>query len=128
MNKEKIRLLLLVSMKFVKVKMVANHIYFSAFYIYLFGIWLITLLMLISTMATTTSFVTVGTGVVFFMVYMLGLLPDIKGYLPIKLLDASGLLVEVGKGADYMVCVWITVIVSLIQLVVAMRVFYKKKI
>ena len=107
---------------------IANHIYFSAFCIYLFGIWLITLLMLISTMVTTTSFVTVGTGVVFFIVYMLGLLPDIKIYLPTKLLDSSGLLASVGKVGDYTISIWVTIIVSIIQLVVAMRVFYKKKI
>ena len=107
---------------------IANHIYFSAFCVYLFGIWLITLLMLMSTIATTTSFVTVGTGIVFFVVYMLSLLPDMKGYLPTKLLDASGLLVEVGKVGDYAISIWITVIVSVIQLAVSMRVFYKKKI
>ncbi len=107
---------------------IANHIYFSAFCVYLFGIWLITLLMLMSTIATTTSFVTVGTGIVFFVVYMLSLLPDMKGYLPIKLLDASGLLVEVGKVGDYAIIIWITVIISVIQLAVAMGMFYKKKI
>ena len=107
---------------------IVNHLYFSAFCVYLFGIWLIALLILMSTIVTTTSFVTVGTGVVFFIVYMLGLLPDMKGYLPTKLLDSSGLLVEVGKVGDYTASICITVIVSVIQLVIAMRVFYKKKI
>ncbi len=107
---------------------IVNHLYFSAFCVYLFGIWLIALLILISTIVTTTSFVTVGTGVVFFIVYMLSLLPDIKRYFPTKLLDASGVLVEVGKVEDYTVSIWITVIVSMIQLVIAMMVFYKKKL
>lgn len=107
---------------------IVNHLYFSAFCVYLIGIWLITLLIFMSTVATTTSFVTVGTGVVFFIVYMLSLLPNMKGYLPTKLLDASGLLVGVGEVGDYTISIWVTIIVSIIQLVVAMRVFYKKKI
>ena len=107
---------------------IAKHIYFSAFCVYLFGVWIITVLILMSTIATTTSFVTVGTGGVFFVVYMISLLPDIKGYLPTKLLDASGLLADVGEVGDYTISIWITIVISVIQLVIAMMVFNKKKI
>ena len=107
---------------------IINHLYFSAFCFYLFGVWLIILLILMSTIVTTTSFVTVGTGIVFFIVYMVSLLPDIKGYLPTKLLEISGLLAGIEKVGDYTFSVWITIIISAIQLIIAMLVFHKKKI
>ena len=59
---------------------------------------------------------------------MISLLPDIKGYLPTKLLDASGLLADVGEVGDYTISIWITIVISVIQLVIAMMVFNKKKI
>lgn len=107
---------------------IAKHLYFSAFCIYLFGVWLITLVMLLSTIATMTSFVTVGTGSIFFVVYLLSILPDVKRYLPTKLLDASGLLSDIGEVEDYSLSIGITVSLFIIQLVVGIIIFNKKRI
>ena len=107
---------------------IAKHLSFSAFCFYLFGVWLITLVMLLSTIATMTSFVTVGTGSIFFVVYLLSILPDVKRYLPTKLLDASGLLSDIGEVEDYSLSIGITVSLFIIQLVVGIIIFNKKRI
>lgn len=107
---------------------IVKHLYFSAFCVYLFGVWLVTLLILLSTIAATTSFVTVGMGGFFFVVYLLGILPDIKSYLPTKLLDVSGLLSGIGEIGDYSLSIGITMGISIIQLIVAIILFNKKKI
>lgn len=107
---------------------IAKHLYFSAFCIYLFGVWLVILLILLSTIATTTSFVTVGMGGIFFVVYLLGILPKVKSYLPTKLLDVSELLLGMGEIEDYFLSIGITIGISIIQLIVAIILLTKKKI
>ncbi len=107
---------------------IAKHLLFSAFCFYLLGVWLVTLVMLLSTIATTTSFITVGTGGIFFVVYLLSILPDVKRYLPTKLLDASGLLSDIGEVGDYSLSIGITVSLFIIQLVVGIIIFNKKRI
>ena len=56
------------------------------------GVWLISLMVFMSTLLSTTSAVAVGVGGVFFGVYLFSMLPNLKDYLPTYLIGASGLL------------------------------------
>ena len=105
-----------------------KYLYFSVFCIYLLGIWLILLLMLMSTIFSSASFVTVGTGGLFFIMYLFSILPDIKQYLPIKLLDASGLLSQVGTVGDFELSIGVTIGLCVIQVIGAMVIFDRRKI
>lgn len=107
---------------------VAKHLFFAAFLVFMLGVWLITLLMMMSTIFNSTSGVTVGTGAVFFIIYMLSILPDLKEYLPTKLMDAQGLLSRVGEVNDFGISLGIVFILTVIQVLVAVIVFDKKKI
>ena len=58
---------------------VAKYVLYSAFLVYMLGVWLISLMMLMSTIFTTGSTVAVGTGAVFFVSYMGGLQTERSG-------------------------------------------------
>lgn len=107
---------------------VAKNLIFAAFLVYMLGVWLIALLVMMSAIFSSTSAVTVGTGAVFFIMYMLSVLPDLKDYLPTKLMDAQGLLSNVGELGDYTISLVIVAVLIIIQLVMAVMVFDKKRI
>lgn len=106
---------------------IAKNLCFAAFCVYLLGVWLIALLMMMSVLFTSASSVLVGTGSVFFVSYLCSLLPDIKKYLPTQLLSASELLYGVGERSDYMFSIGIAVGLSVVQLIIAVVVFNKRK-
>lgn len=90
---------------------VSSHLFFSAFCFYLIGVWIISLVVLASSFAESGAFVLLGTGGVFLGVYLLGMFPDLKTYLPAQLMDSAGLLTGAGDTADYfwgiaLTCVW----------------------
>jgi len=107
---------------------IAKDVFFAAFCVYMLGVWLISLLMLMSTIFTSASAVTVGTGSVFFVLYLIGMLPKLKKYLPTKLPDALNLLLGVGEKGDYALSLGIAACLVIIQLVASVLIFNKKKI
>ena len=107
---------------------IADYVVFAAFCVYMLGIWLITLLMLMSTLFSSSSGVTVGTGGIFFVMYLVSIVPDIKEYLPTNLMNASGLLSGAGKAGDYKWALVIVSILSVVNIVMAMVMFNRKKV
>lgn len=107
---------------------IAEHVFFAAFLIYMLGAWLILLLVMMSGIFSTASAVTLGTGGVFFVCYLLSMLPKLKKYLPTKLMDAGTLLSGAGETGDYAVCLAIVAVLCVVQMVVGMLVFDKKRI
>ena len=92
------------------------------------GVWLITLMMMMSVLFSAGSATAVGTGGVFFVLYLLSMLPDVKEYLPTYLMGASGLLSGVGEAGDYRTALVVTVGLTVVQLVVAVLVFNRKDV
>ncbi|MBR4027077.1 MAG: ABC transporter permease subunit [Lachnospiraceae bacterium] len=107
---------------------IAKHLYFGAFCVYLLGVWLIVVLIMMSVIFSSASSVLVGTGSVFFVSYLCGLLPNIKKYLPTKLMNASELLYGVGEKNDYMFSIGIAIGLSIIQFIIAIVLFHKRKV
>ena len=107
---------------------IADYVVFAAFCVYMLGIWLITLLMLMSTLFSSSSGVTVETGGIFFVMYLVSIVPDIKEYLPTNLMNASGLLSGAGKAGDYKWALVIVSILSVVNIVMAMVMFNRKKV
>lgn len=105
---------------------IAKDVGFAAFCMYMLGVWLIALMMLMSTLFSSGSAVAVGTGGVFFIVYLLNMLPDLKEYLPTYLMGASSLLSDTGQAGDYMTALLVVVGLTVVQLVVAVLVFNRK--
>ena len=106
---------------------IAKHILFSAFCIYVMGIWLISLIVLISVFTSSASAVSIGTGTVFFGLYLLSMLPDIEKYLPVKLLSASQLLMDTGKVGDYYWALVIVVVLIIVNGIIALAGFNQRK-
>ncbi len=107
---------------------IAKHAGFAAFCVYLFGVWLIALMVLMSVIFRAASGVTVGTGTIFFICYLFSVLPDVKKYLPTSLLDASGLLSGVGQINDYTWSIGIVVLLTVVQLIGAIILFNRKNV
>ena len=106
----------------------AKDVGFAAFCVYMLGVWLIALMMLMSTLFSAGSAVAVGTGGVFFVLYLFSMLPDLKEYLPSYLMSASGLLSGAGEAGDYTTALLVAAVLAVIQLVVAILVFNRKDV
>lgn len=107
---------------------IAEYIAFGAFCVYLFGLWLLSLMMLMSILFDSAAGVTVGIGAVFFVSYMLSMVPDLQKYLPTKLMEASGLLSGAGAAKDFYWALGVVGVLSVVQLVGAIALFNRKKL
>ena len=88
---------------------IANHIVFAAMGSYLFGIWLISLIMLCSVFLNSSSAVLLATGVAYVIVYLLTMIPTIAKYLPTMLTSGLDLMKGNTGIQDYLASIAITV-------------------
>lgn len=107
---------------------IAEDVGFAAFCVYMMGVWLIALMMLMSTLFSAGSAVAVGTGGVFFLMYLSGMLPDLKKFLPTCLLEASGLLSGAGEAGDYSTALVVAAVLTVVQLVLAVLILNRKRL
>ena len=107
---------------------IAEDVGFAAFCVYMMGVWLIALMMLMSTLFSVGSVVSVGTGGVFFVMYLSGMLPDLKKFLPTCLLEASGLLSGTGETGDYSTALVVAAVLTVVQLVLAVLILNRKRL
>lgn len=95
---------------------------------WLFGVCVISLMILFSTIANSNTGVLVGTGSVVLASYLLGLLPKISKYLPTLLANGNPLIYGVAEAKTYIVAILITVVASLICFAVSIPIFNKKQL
>jgi len=107
---------------------IAEHVVFSAFCVYLLGLWLLSLMMFMSILFDSAAGVTVGTGAVFFVSYMLSMVPDLQKYLPTKLMEASVLLSGAAVAKDFYLALGVAGVLSVVQLAGAIVLFNRKKL
>lgn len=112
---------------------VVSYPVFSAFCIYLLGIWLISLILLSSAMGTTNITVLLITGAIFgityLLAYLLHFLPDfsnLQEYLPVQLFASDQLLVGAGKPGEYAGAIVVTVVWSALNAAAAIAWFNRK--
>ncbi len=99
---------------------------FFAVCYYLAGIWLISLMIFMSTVFNSNSSVILSVGGIFLGIYLIGMLPKIDKYLPWYLLDSSKLLINDGSISDYRFAVVITILSVIINIVAAVFCFSRK--
>lgn len=107
---------------------IISHIFFSAFCSYLIGIWLISLLLLMSTIFRSNPFVLLAVGGVFLVIYFIGLFSKIGTYMPIQLLNSMDLLLHIEKISEYSYAIILTLIFSILNIAVSIICFNKKNI
>lgn len=105
-----------------------NNIFFSVFCLYLFGVWLISLIILMSALADNSAAVSIGVCGVFLLSYLLGIIPAIQNYLPTKLKGSSSLIYELAKPADFTGAIVVVAIWSLVDIILGIIIFNKKNL
>lgn len=107
---------------------IASHVLFAAFCMYVLGVWLVSLIMLMSALFDSNIGVLLGTGCVFGISYLVGMLSKIKEYLPTQLMSAGDLLSDVGNTGDYTVGIAVCIVGAVVNIVVAVFVFNRRNL
>lgn len=95
---------------------------------WLFGIWVVSMMILFSTVSNTNTGVLLGVGGAVLASYLVGLLPKIDKYLPTKLAGGYSLIYGIEEVGGYVAAIVITTAVSLICFAVSIPVFNKKQL
>ena len=107
---------------------IASHLFFSAFCIYLFGIWICSLIILASTFLKNSYAVLVSAGVIVIISYILGMLPQLSEYLPTYLLSSSSLLTNALTINSFLYSIIIIIILTILNILVSVIFFNKKSV
>lgn len=107
---------------------VAKSLGMSALCWWLFGIFMISLMTLFSTVSVSNTGVILGTGAVALASYAVGLLPRINKYLPTRLMDGNSLIYGGAEPKDYLAAVAVTAVATVICFAVSIPVFNKKQL
>ncbi|ABX42480.1 ABC transporter permease [Lachnoclostridium phytofermentans] len=107
---------------------IAKHLIFSAMCSYLFGIWLLSLIMLCSAFLNSGSAVLLTTGVVYVITYLISLVPKLGDVLPLKLTSGMNILTGNSSIKDYNFAFALTIILILIGGIVTIFGFNRKRI
>ena len=95
---------------------------------WLFGVWVISLMVLFSVVSGNTSGVLLGTGGVTLLSYLLSLIPKVKAYTPTNLMNTGLLLVGKEGSSDYLKSVIVALISILIFIGLSVPLMKKKKL
>ena len=107
---------------------IAKNLGFSAICWWIFGIFIISLMILSSTAAGSFSGVLLITGGTVFVSFILGALPGIKDYMPTSLTDGTSLIFDKLRPSDYIPCLTITLVLTLICFGASFPIFNKKQL
>ena len=95
---------------------------------WLFGIFVISLIVLFSTLTKSYGIVLLGTGAVIFASYMLSVIPKIADHMPTSLMNSSALLVGAEKADEYVFAIIVAMVLSVLSIVMSVPILNKKQI
>ena len=107
---------------------VAQNLIFSVVCWWIFGLMVIALMVLFSTVAKSNTSVLLGTGGVVLASYLVGLLPKCSKYLPTFLTDGNSLIHGLAETKAYMPSLSIAIAASIICFVISVPIFNKKQL
>ena len=107
---------------------VAQNLMFSVVCWWLFGLWVIGLMILFSTIANSNTGVLMGTGGVVLASYLLGLFPKLSEYVPTLLADGNSLIYGAAEAKTYSVPILTVIVMCIICFVGGIFIFNKKQI
>lgn len=105
---------------------IAQNLAFAAICWWLVGVWVIALMVLFSVLGSGNSAVLLGTGGVFFAVYMASLVPKVATFMPTKLMDGVSLLMGATAPGDYTKALITAGTTMVVCFVISIPVFNKK--
>ena len=107
---------------------IASHLGMAALYWWLIGIWVIALMILFSVMSSSNSGVLLGTGGVFFAVYLLSLIPKLKEYMPTQLMDGMNLLMKATESGEYTKSLIVAGLTMMVCFIISIPLFNKRRL
>ncbi|MDO5409826.1 MAG: ABC transporter permease subunit [Lachnospiraceae bacterium] len=106
---------------------IVQNLVFAVWGYYLAGLWLITVLLLASAVTRTSSAVTLSVGAAFAVSYLLGLIPEIKKYVPTFLMSSNELMAGTLSSKQCLAAVGITAFLTAVNIFLSI-VFFNKKV
>ena len=107
---------------------VAKNLIFSVVCWWIFGLFIVSLTVVFSTVASSNSGVLGGVGAAVLVSYLVGLLPKISNYLPTFLTDGNSLIYGVREADEYVIAIIITVSLSVTCFILSIPIFNKKQL
>jgi ABC-2 type transport system permease protein len=107
---------------------IISHWFIAALCIYIVGIWLVSLIFLGSVFFESNIAVLIFTGIIFTMIYFIGMLPAVTKYLPTKLLTSGDLLTGAAEVGDFVNSILLTLLTSVLFFILSIMKFNKKRI
>jgi ABC-2 type transport system permease protein len=107
---------------------IANNLLLAVMNWWLFGVFVICMLVLTSTITNNSSSVLLGTGVLVLVLYLIGLLPKATYFMPTTLMSSAPLLINSVSTEEFIKTIVITVLISLGSIIVSISSFNKKQL
>ena len=107
---------------------IANNLTFSVICWWLFGLWVISLMILFSVIANSNVGVLVGTGGVVLVAYLISMVPKLGEYLPTMLASSGSLLTGTLDAKEYIASIIVALVTGLVCMMISIPVFNKKKL
>ena len=105
---------------------VAENLLLSVVCWWLFGVFVISLMTLFSTISASNTGVLLGTGIIILISYIVGLLPKANKYLPTLLTDGNSLIYGMAQSKEYIAAIIVTAVATIICFAVSIPIFNKK--
>ena len=106
---------------------IAQNLMFSVVCWWIFGLWVISLTVLFSTVAKENTLVLVGTGGIALVSSLLGFLPKLQKFLPTQLSDGNSLIYGLAETDKYVPALLLAIAMSLLCLALSIPLFNKKQ-
>lgn len=107
---------------------IAESPFAAASVVWLFGIFMITLVLIFSAVSSNNTMVLIGVGAVAVVSYIVEMLPKVSEYAPTKLMGMLAILSKKGQFSDYYNAIAVTVVISLVALIGGNILFRRKRI
>ncbi len=107
---------------------VVDNLFFSGFCTWLYGMWIVCLIVFYSTLAKSAGLVILGSGGTFFAMTLIGSFRVTKPYTPSLLSDPTALLYGLEGPAAYWKAIVVTVVLGALAIAASIPLMNKKKI
>ena len=107
---------------------IANNLFFSVTIWWLFGVWVLCLIVLFSSLLQNSTGVSLCTGGTALLAYLLSIMPKIKAYSPTVLMNANSLLMGVEERDAYIKAIVIAVFLCIVCVAVSIPVINKRQL
>ena len=109
-------------------KSIAQHLLFSVVCWWMFGLWVVGLITLLSVAFLSSGAVLLGTGGIVAASYLLSLVPKLSKYLPTLLTDGTSLIYGMAETEKYIPALWIVGVLTIVGFALSILLFNRKQL